>query len=170
MQTNFSPCFRYDPALAKKINKENLNDQNLREKICTTVYAADFDIRKVLLPSEDNNTSDEADVVQGWIDKMMQNGHWCDHVFLQLASNYLNKDFVILPINPEDGHNGTDRIVIKAKSSIGEPFYFLHYSSNTLHFQSIRPKLDANAWGSSGPNYIHKISENKRKNAYNLRL
>ena len=47
MQTNFSPCFRYDPALAKKINKENLNDQNLREKICTTVYAADFDIRKV---------------------------------------------------------------------------------------------------------------------------
>ena len=170
MQTNFSPCFRYDPALAKKINKENLNDQNLREKICTTVYAADFDIRKVFLPSEDNNTSDEVDVVQGWIDKMMQNGHWCDHVFLQLASNYLNKDLVILPINPEDGHNGTDRIVIKAKSSIGEPFYFLNYSSNTLHFQSIRPKLDANAWGSSGPNYIHKISENKRKNAYNLRL
>ena len=38
-----------------------------------------------------------------------------------------NKDLVILPINPEDGHNGTDRIVIKAKSSIGEPFYFLHY-------------------------------------------
>ena len=68
---------------------------------------------KFFLPSEDNNTSDEVDVVQGWIDKMMQNGHWCDHVFLQLASNYLNKDFVILPINPEDCHNGTDRIVIK---------------------------------------------------------
>ena len=122
------------------------------------------------MPLEDNNASDEVDVVQGWIGKMMQNGHWCDHVFLQLASNYLNKDLVILPINPEDGHNGTDRIVIKAKSSIGDPFYFLHYSSNILHLQSIRPKLDANAWGSSGPNYIQKISENKRKNAYNLRL
>ena len=88
------------------------------------------------MPSEDNNTSDEADVVQGWIGKMMQNGHWCDHVFLQLASNYLNKDLVILPINPEDGHNGKGWIKISAKENAGK-IYLLCYMD--FHFQSIVP-------------------------------
>ena len=94
--------------------------------------------------SSEDDSDGEVDI-HGWIGNMMKNGYWRDHAFLQLASNYLKKDFVILPINPEDGHNGTDRIIINAKSSIGEPFYFLHYSN--VHFQSIRPKLDADGWG-----------------------
>ena len=135
------------------------NRTSLEVKCKSKAPLPSLDILKDILPSSEDESNTEVDV-QEWICKMMQNGYWCDHAFLQLASNYLNKDFVILPINPEDGHNGTDRIVINAKSSIGEPFYFLHYSNR--HFQSIRPKLDANAWGGpdwSTPSIVYKKSQ-----------
>ena len=93
------------------------------------------EMQAFLLPSEE--VYDDVNV-QGWIENMRQNGHWCDHAFLQLAANYLKRNLVILPIYPKDGYNGTDRIIIECTSTTtGEPLYFLNYTN--VHFQSIRP-------------------------------
>ena len=116
------------------VEEESLDPQKLREIIVNTVRT-NQDIQSFLLPTED--VYDDVDV-QGWMDNMKQNGHWCNHAFLTLAANYLKKNLVILPIYSDDGYNGTDRIIIESSNPIGEPLYFLNYTN--VHFQSILPR------------------------------
>ena len=81
--------------------------------------------------------ADDVSDVQGWIDNHKRPGYWCTYAFLVAAANLLKRDFVILPIYPESGHGDTGKIVINARESMGEPFYFLEYFN--VHYQSIRP-------------------------------
>ena len=121
--------------MTKVVDEEKLDHKKLREIVVKSVTTNE-DIKATLLPSEE--IYDDVNV-QGWMDNMVQNGHWCDHAFLQLAANYLKKNFIILPIYPDDGYGGTDRITIESTTgTIGEPFYFLNYSN--VHFQSIFPR------------------------------
>ena len=68
-------------------------------------------------------------------------GCYCDHVFIQLASLFLNKKIIIIPvlgktqieISPQNG----------LQTAIMESYYVLYYSEaqfHTPHYQSIRPK------------------------------
>ena len=120
--------------MAKIVDEEKLDPQKLREIVVNTVHTHQ-DMHAALLPTEE--VCDDVDI-QGWIDNMKQNGHWCDHAFLQLAANYLERNLVILPIYPDDGYNGTDRIIIESSNPTGEPLYFLNYTN--VHFQSILPR------------------------------
>ena len=97
----------------------------------------DVELQTTLLPSQ-SSTGVHVDS-NAWFRDMEKDGFWCDNPFLCLTANYLRKDLIILPIYEQDGHNGTDRIVITSsrQTAIGEPFYFLNYSN--IHFQSIFP-------------------------------
>ena len=111
--------------------------QELREIICGKLFD-DTEIQMALLPTEDNM----ADVDQNaWFENMEKDGTWCDNPFLLLTAKYFKKEIIVLPIYPQDGHNGTGKITITPGPeipTIGEPFYFLNYSN--VHFQSIRPQ------------------------------
>ena len=125
--------FSYDPVLKQKIVDENLDHKKLREIIALSVLD-DEELQNQLT----NYDADDISDVQGWIDNHTKLGFWCDYSFLLSAANYLERDMVILPIDPNDGHGDTGRIVIEAREKTGEPFYFLSYYN--VHFQSIRPK------------------------------
>ena len=125
--------FSYDPVLKQKIVDENLDHKKLREIIALSVLD-DEELQNQLT----NYDADDISDVQGWIDNHTKLGFWCDYSFLLSAANYLERDMVILPIDPNDGHGDTGRIVIEAREKTGEPFYFLSYFN--IHFQSIRPK------------------------------
>ena len=125
--------FSYDPVLKQKIVDENLDHKKLREIIALSVLD-DEQLQNQLT----NYDADDISDVQGWIDNHTKLGFWCDYSFLLSAANYLERDMVILPIDPNDGHGDTGRIVIEAREKTGEPFYFLSYYN--IHYQSIRPK------------------------------
>ena len=46
--------------------------------------------------------------LQEWSDKMSQPMEWVDHIFLTLAAKLLNRDIIIVPCFPENGHAGGD--------------------------------------------------------------
>ena len=74
-----------------------------------------------------------------WIENMMTDTFWCDHVFIQLAANYIKRDIVIFQIQKIDGHGDDEgKIIIQASESYGE-IYLLNYID--IHFQSILPAL-----------------------------
>ena len=119
--------------LRQKIDDENLDHEKIRQIIAMSVRD-DEELKNQLTDYDVDDVSD----VQGWIDNHTRLGYWCDYSFLLAAANYFKRDFVILPIDPKNGHGDTGKIVIAARESNGEPFYFLSYFN--VHFQSIRPK------------------------------
>ena len=74
---------------------------------------------------------------------MRQSGVFCDDIFLQVASNFLNRTLVLVPAFAEEGHNERGEIIKSPAIDLGfEPFYILYYSEIRFevgHFQSIRP-------------------------------
>ena len=75
--------------------------------------------------------------------RMKQSGVFCDDIFLQVASNFLNRTLILVPVFAEEGHNEKGEIIKKPAIDLGyEPFYILYYSEIRFevgHFQSIRP-------------------------------
>ena len=78
-----------------------------------------------------------------WSEKMRQSGVFCDDIFLQVASNFLNRTLILVPVFAEEGHNERGEIIKSPAIDLGfEPFYILYYSEIRFevgHFQSIRP-------------------------------
>ena len=64
---------------------------------------------------------------------MSSNGYYADHYFIELCSEFLNRNIVIYPIHPNqgwiDGRNVIEPISCKSCSTL-EPLYLLYYSEN----------------------------------------
>ena len=82
---------------------------------------------------------------------MMKDGCWGDDVFLQLTSNILEVDLVIVPAFKETAvHQGLGfTLVTSFKKPSHGPLYLFHYSESDFaspHNQSIRPKSVENVF------------------------
>ena len=105
----------------------------LREKIADTVLEVDEAQSFLLTRDEDKNVQSPEE----WRYTMRQSGEWCNDVFVYLAATMLKKEIVLIPIYPNDGHDGTGKIVITPQEKLGDPIYMLYYKD--VHFQSILP-------------------------------
>ena len=112
--------------------------QGLREKVAETILDDDVlenqAIQMATLP--DIDSAEEPDPI-AWLADMKIDGNWVDNAFIQLFSNWIRRDIMILPLYPDDGHHGW--IKISAKSSNGK-IYMLYYPNK--HYQSIVPKIE----------------------------
>ena len=121
----------------------NLGVQGLREQVAETILDDDVlenqEIQMGTLP--DINNSEEPDPI-AWLADMKINGTWVDNAFIQLFSNWIRRDIMILPLYPEDGHDDS-WIKISAKISHGK-VYMLYYPNK--HYQSIVPKNEKNCF------------------------
>ena len=127
--------YSYDDELKKLIVEEKLDVQQFREKVCLTIFQNE-EMKDFLIPSEDDY--DNVDI-QEWMDNMMTDSFWCDHVFIQLAANYIGRDIIIFQIQKINGHGDDEgKIIIPASESYGK-IYLLNYVDT--HFQSILPAL-----------------------------
>ena len=78
-----------------------------------------------------------------WINKMSRNGEFCDHLSVQMTSEALCREIIIIPVIKSD--RGPDTIKIKplSKQSRKAPFYLLYFSEARflcgVHYQSIFP-------------------------------
>ena len=86
-----------------------------------------------------------------WKNRMMKDGCWGDDVFLQLTSNILEVDLVIVPAFKETAvHQGLGfTLVTSFKKPSHGPLYLFHYSESDFaspHYQSIRPKSVENVF------------------------
>ena len=75
---------------------------------------------------------------------MQKDGTQADECFIQLTSEILNRQIIIIPVFPSDGHDQGNIIINPGTSSKDshEPLYVLYYSESTFvsgHYQSIRP-------------------------------
>ena len=110
---------------------KDLDIQKLREAVVKTSNY-DEDIQMVCGPDIDNIHMN----IEEWQQQMASDRFWVDHVFIQLCSNFIRRDIMILPIYPEDGHNGKGWIKIPARESAGK-IHLLCYMN--VHYQSIVP-------------------------------
>ena len=72
---------------------------------------------------------------------LFPDGCYCDHVFIQLASLFLNKKIIIIPVLGKTQIEISPQIGLQ--TAIMESYYVLYYSEaqfHTPHYQSIRPK------------------------------
>ena len=95
----------------------------------------------------DWDPSGELGSKQQWAKTMLEWGTFADRNFIQLASEYLSREFVIIPVIAPK--SGSDRVVIKPFTSTAKyaPFYFLYFSDARFyspHYQSIRPNTATN--------------------------
>ena len=77
-----------------------------------------------------------------WLAEMKKDKVWCDEVFIQMAANILNKNFIIIPLNPASAHHGGMYSLIRSVSGgSGDPLYFLYFEEwrTCGHYQSIEP-------------------------------
>ena len=86
-----------------------------------------------------------------WKNRMMKDGYWGDDVFLQLTSNILEIDLVIVPAFKETAvHQGLGfTLVTSFKKPSHGPLYLFHFSESDFaspHYQSIRPKSAENVF------------------------
>ena len=96
--------------------------------------------------------------VQDWMEKFSQPGIFPEQEFLQLASIFLNRKFVLYPVNPHYNTNGglPNKIEIfphkdcecgqKTPEEV-QPFTMLYYEETNFvdpHYQSIRPLKSKN--------------------------
>ena len=138
-----------DPELQVLVAKD-LSVQKFRVEVVNTSNQ-NQDIQMALGPDVDNENVD----IGQWQQKMASDGYWVDHAFIQLASNYIKRDIMILPFYIEDGHNGTGWIKIPANESAGK-IHLLCYKD--IHYQSIVP-ISKSIFGQ----VIQETSQNPRK-------
>ena len=128
--------FSLDSELKRLAN--DLGVQGLREVVAKTILddknLQNQEIQAGTLPDVDN--SENADP-NAWLDDMKKDGTWVDNLFIQLFSNWIRRDIMILPLYPDDGHDD-GWIKIPAKISHGK-VYMLYYPNK--HYQSIMPKI-----------------------------
>ena len=84
--------------------------------------------------------------MEDWTNYMMNNGAYCDEVYLLLAAEVFNREIVLVPVFQEEGHDENGFIKFTPSSFLScqmfSPFYLLYYSEAKFvipHFQSIRP-------------------------------
>ena len=80
-----------------------------------------------------------------WVDKMSSDGVYGDEIFLQLASNILNRDIVIIPVFKDQAHVQQMEIKIVRSATVNrnEQLFLLAYTESRFvspHYQSIRPE------------------------------
>ena len=68
--------------------------------------------------------------MKGWKNLMVKDGEYCDHLFLQLASEILNRKFVLVPVHYECGYGKGIIEIDPLKLPIGDPLYFLYYTES----------------------------------------
>ena len=129
---------------------KDLGVQKFREAVVNSSNYNE-EIQKALGPDVDNVNVD----IEQWQQNMAKDRFWVDHAFIQLCSNFIKRDIMILPIYREDGHNGKGWIKIPAKESAGK-VYLLCYMN--LHYQSIVPNTKS-IFGQA----IQETSQNPRK-------
>ena len=115
----------------------DLGVQRLRNQVAETILDDDVlenqEIHMGTLP--DIGGAEEPDP-NAWLADMKIDGTWVDNAFIQLFSNWIRRDIMILTLYPEDGFdNGW--IPISAKHNDGK-IYMLYYPNK--HYQSIVPK------------------------------
>ena len=94
----------------------------------------DEDIQATLAADESGAEVD----AEKWKESMASDGFYVDHAFIRLTANYLNRDIMILPLDPKYGNERTGWIEVSAKKSGGK-IYMLYYHQGE-HYQSIVPK------------------------------
>ena len=63
-----------------------------------------------------------------WLKQMQQNAFWCDDVFLQITSNVLILNIILIPLNPSSSHHAGMYSDIRAfDGASGEPIYMLYF-------------------------------------------
>ena len=96
--------------------------------------------RNLEWPISDNQDDGNREV---WSARMRNSGVFCDDIFLQVASNFLNRTLIFIPVFEDEGHNEKGEIRKNPAVDLGfEPFYILYYHENRFevgHFQSLRP-------------------------------
>ena len=118
----------------------------LRSKI---VSSLDSLIKKRKIDWIDCDPMGELGSKETWSKKMVETTTFADRVFIYLASEYLSREFIIIPVfAPQNG--GSDRVHIKPFHSTAkyDPFYFLYFSDARFacpHYQSIRPIISDNS-------------------------
>ena len=67
-----------------------------------------------------------------WKNLMKDDGCYCDQLFIPLASEILNRKFILVPVHKECGIWGTGRIEVEPtwKQPIGDPLNFLYYTES----------------------------------------
>ena len=68
--------------------------------------------------------------MKGWKNLMVEDGEYCDHLFIQLASEILNRKFVLVPVHYECGYGKGIIEIDPLKQPIGDPLYFLYYTES----------------------------------------
>ena len=64
-----------------------------------------------------------------WSAKMRQSGVFCDDIVLQVASNFLDRTLILVPVFGEEGHNARGEVRKSPAIDMGyQPFYILYYS------------------------------------------
>ena len=113
------------------------------EDISSPVFQKPILKEKGKIKWEDCDPANELGSKAIWAQNMKQLGTFADRIFIYLASEYLSREFVIIPIfEPQNG--GNDRVCIKPIHTTAkyQPLYFLYYSDARFvspHYQSIRP-------------------------------
>jgi hypothetical protein len=68
--------------------------------------------------------------MKGWKNLMGNDGYYCDQLFIQLASEILNRKFILVPVHYECGHGNGIIKIDPLKQPIGDPLYFLYYTES----------------------------------------
>ena len=78
-----------------------------------------------------------------WINYMSQDGVYCDHLFIQLISEALCRDIIIMPVIRAERGPDTVKVSPLSKKARLKPFHLLYYSEARFlcggHYQSIFP-------------------------------
>ena len=76
--------------------------------------------------------------------KMSKDGEFCDHISVQMASDALCRDIIIIPVIKANRGPNTLKVSPFRKNLRKEPFYLLYFSearfSSGGHYQSIVKK------------------------------
>ena len=79
-----------------------------------------------------------------WMKKMSKDGEFCDHISVQMASDALCRDIIIIPVIKANRGPNTLKVSPFRKNLRKEPFYLLYFSearfSSGGHYQSIVKK------------------------------
>ena len=100
-----------------------------------------------------------------WKQKISKNGEFCGHLAVQMISEALCRDIIIIPVIQSERGPDTIKVTPLSKTSRKKPFHLLYFSEARFlcggHYQSIFPCQDQNNSELSEPQNIpeQEISE-----------
>ena len=88
--------------------------------------------KKLVLPTDKNGVVLISDgnklmTLDEWMTKMEKDACYCDNLFLQLASEMLNRKFILVPVFNDSTNNESGIVEITPCETVGNPMYFLYY-------------------------------------------